>query len=154
MNRAALFCLLALMLQGCMPSPMSWKIGGTINERAGVAVAGYDVVAYRTDGTATKGDEKYFYRWMDTEWQFASAENRRRFSDDPARYAPEYGGYCAYSASKGITFYGDPEYWILKDNRLFFFFNDFTRRKFVEGIDGDIIEQADAHWAKSFPEMP
>lgn len=147
--------LIALMMHGCSLSHMSWHIADPINKRSGVAVSGYDVVAYyhRGDRTA-KGKKEFSYHWMGTEWHFLSAKNRDKFSSDPARYAPEYGGYCAYSASKGIIFYGDPEYWILKNDRLFLFFNAYTRRKFKEGVGDGIIERADANWKKYYPEMP
>ncbi len=154
LRKIFLFCMLTIMLPGCSLSPMSWNMWGPVNKRSGVAMSGYDVVAYRTDGSASKGSEKFTYRWKDAEWRFASEENRKYFSGDPARYAPEYGGYCAYSASKGITFYGDPEYWEIRDDRLFFFFNNYTRSSFDEEIDDGVIERADANWKHAYPEMP
>ena len=59
----------------------------------GVAIKGYDTVAYHTEGRATKGQRKYSQEWNDAKWYFASAENRDLFAANPERYAPQYGGY-------------------------------------------------------------
>ena len=59
----------------------------------GVAIKGYDTVAYHTEGRAVKGHRKYSHTWNDAKWYFTSAENRDLFAADPERYAPQYGGY-------------------------------------------------------------
>ena len=59
----------------------------------GVAIKGYDTVAYHTENRALKGKSEFYYKWNDAKWYFASAENRDLFAADPERYAPQYGGY-------------------------------------------------------------
>jgi YHS domain-containing protein len=59
----------------------------------GVAIKGYDPVAYHTEGKAVKGKSAFTFNWNDARWYFASAENRDLFSSNPERYAPQYGGY-------------------------------------------------------------
>jgi hypothetical protein len=59
----------------------------------GVAIKGYDTVAYHTEGRAVKGKSEISYTWNDAKWYFAKAENRDLFAADPKRYAPQYGGY-------------------------------------------------------------
>jgi len=59
----------------------------------GVAIKGYDTVAYHTEGRAVKGKSKFSHKWNDAKWYFSSAENRDLFAADPERYAPQYGGY-------------------------------------------------------------
>lgn len=59
----------------------------------GVAIKGYDTVAYHTEGRAVKGKSKYAYKWNDAKWYFASQANRDLFTGEPERYAPQYGGY-------------------------------------------------------------
>ena len=59
----------------------------------GVAIKGYDTVAYHTENRAVKGSSQFSYKWNDARWYFASAENRDLFAADPERYAPQYGGY-------------------------------------------------------------
>jgi len=59
----------------------------------GVAIKGYDPVAYHTENRAVKGKSDFTYQWNDAEWHFSSAANRDLFAADPLRYAPQYGGY-------------------------------------------------------------
>ena len=59
----------------------------------GVAIKGYDTVAYHTEGRAVKGSSKFTYKWNDAKWRFISSENRDLFASAPERYAPQYGGY-------------------------------------------------------------
>jgi YHS domain-containing protein len=77
---------------------MNWTAPGNafkkVNQTSwGVAIKGYDTVAYHTEGRAVKGQSKYSHEWNDAKWYFASAENRDLFAADPERYAPQYGGY-------------------------------------------------------------
>src|SRR3546814_15591678 len=65
-----------------------------------LAVDGYDVVAYQTDRKAIKGQSDFRTEWRGAKWQFASAEHLKQFRADPQRYAPQYGGYCAYADRK------------------------------------------------------
>jgi hypothetical protein len=59
----------------------------------GIAIKGYDTVAYHTEGSAVKGKSAFFFKWNDAKWLFVSAGNRDLFAADPERYAPQYGGY-------------------------------------------------------------
>ena len=81
--------LLALLLMGTTPG-MAFK---EFSQSFGVAIRGYDPVAYQTEGRALKGKKEFFYDWNDATWRFASAENRDLFAADPERYATQYGGY-------------------------------------------------------------
>ena len=77
---------------------LSWTVTGMAFEKVnqtslGVAIKGYDSVAYHTEGRAVKGQSQYSQAWNDAEWYFTSAENRDLFAADPERYAPQYGGY-------------------------------------------------------------
>ena len=65
-----------------------------------VAVKGYDVVAYFNNGAATKGSNAHSADWMGATWRFASAANKQTFESDPAKYAPAYGGYCAWPSAR------------------------------------------------------
>ena len=81
--------ILASFVIGVMPG-MAFK---EYSQSWGVAIWGYDTVAYHTEGRAVKGKKKFSYEWNDAKWRFASAENRDLFAADPERYAPEFGGY-------------------------------------------------------------
>ena len=61
--------------------------------KSGVAIRGFDTVAFHTDKRAVKGKKEFFYQWNDATWYFKSAENRDLFAADPLRYAPQFGGY-------------------------------------------------------------
>lgn len=66
---------------------------GEINTNKGIAIEGYDTVAYFTENAAIKGRPEFRFRWKNAEWHFASAENKNLFADNPRKYAPQYGGY-------------------------------------------------------------
>lgn len=84
-----------------------------------VAVDGFDVVAYQTEGRAVKGAPDYRETWVDQVWQFASGENLEKFRRDPKRFAPQYGGKCAFAMSLGKDAHGSPKHWRTVDGRLF-----------------------------------
>ena len=77
---------------------ISWASSGIAFDKVnqtpfGIAIKGYDTVAYHTEGHAVKGQSKYSYEWNDAKWYFKSAENRDMFAANPEKYAPQYGGY-------------------------------------------------------------
>jgi len=109
------------------------------------ALDGYDAVAYHTEGRAVEGSTEHTTRWKDATWRFASAENRARFEADPERYAPRYGGYCAYAVAQGATAPGDPEVWKIVDGRLYLNVNEKIAARWKQDIPG-YIEKADANW--------
>ena len=81
--------VLALLAVGTTPG-MAFK---EYSQSFGVAIWGYDTVAYHTKGRAVKGKKKFSYEWNDATWRFESADNRDLFAADPERYAPQFGGY-------------------------------------------------------------
>jgi len=86
-----------------------------------VVLKGYDPVAYFTDGKPVKGDTGISYDWDDQRFYFASAKHREMFAADPERYAPQFGGYCTGSMSRGVRNEGHPEGWVIADGKLFVF---------------------------------
>src|SRR5262249_48056750 len=77
----------------------------------GVAVRGFDTVAYFVAENAVKGDPKFEYAWNGAKWLFSSQENLDKFKQNPEAFAPQFGGYCAYAVSHGHTADGDPQAW-------------------------------------------
>jgi hypothetical protein len=117
-----------------------------VNKGAGdLAIRGYDPVAYVVAGAATKGDPKFEYRWKDAVWQFASEGNRARFIKDPERYAPQFGGYCAWAISRNYTADADPESWRIVDGRLYLTYSKAVQRRWEQDIEGNIAK-ARANW--------
>jgi hypothetical protein len=84
-----------------------------------VVLKGYDPVAYFTEGKPVKGDPKLAYDWDDGRYYFANARHRDLFKGDPDKYAPQFGGYCTGSMSRGVRNEGDPEGWIINDGKLY-----------------------------------
>src|SRR5204862_1797732 len=79
-----------------------------INSSSGLALKGYDGVAYTTEGKPVRGQAQFQFTWNGATWQFASAENRDLFRGAPENYAPQFGGYCAWAVGHGYTSDGDP----------------------------------------------
>lgn len=113
--------------------------------RSGLAVSGYDAVAYFTLGRPVRGDARLEYRWNGAVWRFASAEHRARFVAAPHRYAPRFGGYCAYAVSQGYTADGNPAYWRIVDDVLYLNYSARAQRLWEEDIPGHIATGL-RHW--------
>jgi hypothetical protein len=90
-------------------------------EKVPLAIQGYDPVAYFTDGKPARGLPEIAYQWDEHRWLFASAAHRELFKADPARYAPQFGNYCAMALAKGEIVVADPENWLISDGRLYVF---------------------------------
>lgn len=111
----------------------------------GLALKGYDAVAYFVEGRPTKGDKQYSAALDDAVYYFASAENRERFLRDPQRYRPAYGGYCAYGVTLRIKVTGDPIAWKIVDGVLYINSSLDSRAEWSKDIPG-YIHKADRIW--------
>jgi hypothetical protein len=109
------------------------------------ALGGYDSVAYFLERKPVKGDRRYVHEWMGAEWRFVSAENRERFIAAPQRYAPQYGGYCAWAVAQGYTASGDPQNWKIVDDKLYLNYDNVVQKKWEADIQGFIVK-ADKNW--------
>jgi hypothetical protein len=118
----------------------------------GTAIDGYDPVGYFTMGRAVKGASDITHDWLGARWQFANAEHRKMFMNDPAKYAPQYGGYCAEAVSRGSLFGTDPEAWSIVDGRLYLIYSKNTRSHW-EAIRDVAIIKANANWRDMEPKL-
>lgn len=118
-----------------------------VNAEDGVAVRGTDVVAYVTQGRAVPGRAEFTHAWQGAAWRFASAANRDRFAAEPGRYAPAYGGFCAFAVSEGYTAPIDPTAWRIVDGRLYLNYDRSVQRRWEGDIPGRIA-RADANWPR------
>jgi YHS domain-containing protein len=109
------------------------------------AIRGYDPVAYISEGRAIKGKPDISHSWNGAVWHFSSEENRAAFVSSPEKYAPAYGGYCAYAVANGYTATTDPEAWSVVDGRLFLNFSQGIKKRW-EGNTRRYISSADANW--------
>lgn len=112
---------------------------------SGIAVDGYDPVAYFTEGQPVKGDASFSHRWNGATWNFASAENRDTFAASPEQYAPQYDGHCAWAAADGYAAKGDPNHWKIVDGKLYLNYNGRIQRRWEGDIPG-FIARADRAW--------
>ena len=129
-------------------SPLSWGMWGNYNTSAGLALQGYDPVAYIQDGKATPGDSQFSTDWGDATWQFASADNRALFDLDPEAYAPQFGGFCSFAASKGFTADISPDAWHVVDGKLYVFADQDVQAEWVAGIGDGTLEASTTNWEK------
>ena len=92
----------------------------SVNTNAeGIALHGFDAVAYFAVDTAVEGNGAYEFAWNGAKWLFANAENLEKFKQNPESYAPQYGGYCSYAVSKGYTADADPYAFKIVEGKLF-----------------------------------
>ena len=127
-------------------SPLSWKWYGEIHAPAGLAIDGYDPVAYHRAGTATRGDGNFHSQWHGAIWHFTSDENRKLFEANPAQYAPQFGGFCSYASSKGFTAKTDPTVWRIEDGALYLFNDAGMRDNWVAELEEGVIEKGKRAW--------
>ena len=113
----------------------------------GGAIRGYDPVAYFTDGKPVKGKRAHRLEWKGATWSFASAKNKDLFEAGPEKYAPRYGGYCAWAVSRGYTASIDPEAWSIVDGALYLNYSLGVRAQWSQDIPGNIAK-GDGNWPK------
>ncbi len=111
----------------------------------GLAMQGYDPVAYFTDGAPAKGSYKITTVFNDATYRFASEEHKAQFEANPEAYLPAYGGYCAFGTAMGFKFDGDPEYWKIVDNTLYLNLSKDIQTRWEGNIPG-FVQDADGHW--------
>ena len=111
------------------------------------AVGGYDPVAYFTEGKPVAGSANITHEWKGATWRFASEKNRDLFKASPEKYAPQYGGYCAWAVAQGYTAKGDPNHWKIVDGKLFLNYDASVQRNWEKDIPGHIAN-ANKNWPK------
>ena len=140
--------VLALLLAACAATPGRVKQVRpvpAIEVQAGLALEGYDAVAYFDGGTPLLGSAQYTHQWQGAAWRFASAAHRDSFAAAPDRYAPQFGNYCAFAVSRGTTAHGDPKVWAIVGNRLYLNNNRFAQQLWNEDRTGN-ISAAEQNW--------
>ena len=109
------------------------------------ALRGYDAVAYFSEHKAVKGLPQFSWRWQGSEWRFASATNMTAFQADPEKYAPQFGGYCAYGVSQGYAPETDPTAYSIIDGKLYLNYNHAVSAKWRQDTAG-YIAQGKKNW--------
>lgn len=141
------FLTLGLLLVRIL-APVPMVAGEAVNQTpSGIAIKGYDPVAYFTEGKPAKGETRFQHKWMGATWQFSSAANRDLFVANPKKYAPQYGGYCAYGVSEGHKAPIDPKAWTIVDGKLYLNYDLGVQGTWRKAIP-DNISKADMNWPK------
>ncbi len=134
---------------GLFGAPGPAHAGKMINQSffGGVAISGYDPVAYFTEGRPVKGSQEFAYDWLGATWHFASAEHRDLFAADPVKYAPQYGGYCSLSVAGGSIASVDPEAWRIVDGKLYLVASMGSLTRWERDVSSKIA-MADGNWER------
>lgn len=109
---------------------------------SGVAIRGTDTVAYFTEGKPVQGSDDFTTQWKGATWKFSSQKHLDLFVESPEKYAPQYGGYCAYGVTQNYLVKIEPENWTIVDGKLYLNFNDSVQKKWDADIKG-YIDDAD-----------
>lgn len=114
-------------------------------DRSGLAVQGYDVVAYFTDSQPVKGSPQFSSTYGGGTYHFATAEHKAAFDKEPSKYAPQFGGFCAYAVAKNSTAKIEPDAFQIVNGRLLLQYDKSIRAKFSKDTPGNLAK-ADTNW--------
>jgi len=124
------------------------KNSSFFSSRTDTAINGYDTVAYFTVGKPVKGLDSFVADWMGAKWKFASQAHLDLFKASPEKYAPQYGGYCAYGVTQGYLVKVDPDQFTVRDGKLYLNYDAGVQAKWSKDASG-YIHDADT----KFPEL-
>jgi YHS domain-containing protein len=118
---------------------------GDFFETDGVALRGYDPVAYFVSAKPQRGQAQYSYDYKGSRFYFSSEENRRAFMATPEKYAPQFGGYCAYGTAQGYKVSTQPDAFAIVGDKLYLNYNTKVQEIWRQDVPGN-IERAEKNW--------
>lgn len=136
---------LGLILTTPLIARPAWAASPDFFAVDGLAIRGADPVAFFDGDGPMVAQTDHRLMWRGATWQFASAENQARFEAEPDTFAPQYGGYCAYAASKGYVATSVPEAWTVHEGKLYLNYSVNVRGIWSQDIEGNVA-RADANW--------
>ncbi|MBB3839687.1 YHS domain-containing protein [Runella defluvii] len=139
-NRIAQFTLLFFLF-----SAVSFAQEKAIFQKNGIAINGHDAVAYFTDSKAVEGSESFVFEWMGAKWLFSSSEHLEAFKANPEKYAPQFGGYCAYGVSENHKSPTDPNAWTIVDQKLYLNYSKKVKELWSKDVPTR-IQKANEYW--------
>jgi YHS domain-containing protein len=142
MKKSILFVLIVLGIQLVSSAQKS-----SVFIKNNRAIDGYDPVAFFKDSMAIKGNDAYAFVWNDAIWYFSSPQNADSFKLNPEKYAPQYGGYCAYGCSNGYKAPTQANTWTILNNKLYFNYNTKVKEGWLKQTNVLIIK-ANENWEK------
>ncbi len=139
MKTAVITCFAVLLSAGLFAQ--SIKYSG----KNGVAIKGYDPVAYFNQQNAVEGNDKYTTEWSGSKWKFVSQNNLDSFKTAPEKYVPQYGGFCAYGTSENHLSPTDPKAWTIAGGKLYLNYNSDVKQLWIKDT-ASRIKAADGYW--------
>ncbi len=110
------------------------------------AIRGYDTVAYFTEEEAVEGKEEHSFEHLGATWFFSSEQNKQAFIENPEKYMPQYGGYCAYAVARKSSASSKPEYFTVHEGKLYLNYSGSVYKKWNQDKDG-YITSANDNWS-------
>jgi YHS domain-containing protein len=141
---------LTLASCGIIPFQAKSSINAVNVDENRVAVKGYDTVAYFTESKPVKGSDQYTANYQGAVYQFSSSENLALFKGNPEKYAPQYGGYCAFGVTQEKKYDIDPTAWAIVGDKLYLNLNAGAQRVWDKDRVGN-INTADVNWIDIAP---
>jgi YHS domain-containing protein len=137
--------ILMIAGMGLLMAMQGFAQKATVFNSNGIAIHGYDPVAFFTENKPEKGKEQFSYKWQDVNWLFATKENLESFKAMPEKYAPQYGGYCAYGTAAGHKAPTETDTWTIVGDKLYFNYNKNVKALWLKD-QKNFIEKADKNW--------
>lgn len=150
-------CLFLIILCCSLANVFSQSKASFLNLEDGLALQGYDPVAYFTLHKSTKGKKQFAYAMSGATYYFLSAANREMFIKNPAAYEPQYGGWCAYAmGATGEKVEIDPETFKIVDDKLYLFYNSLFTNTLPKWNEDEthLKPKADEHWKNLTKKSP
>ena len=122
-------------------------------DSSGLAIKGYDPVAYFTLNKAVKGKKEFSVEYKGNKWSLSSEEHKQAFLSNPEAYTPQYGGFCAFAASKNSIAKTDPEAWTIHNNKLYLNYSKSVRSTWLNDKVANIVD-ADGYWPELMKQVP
>ena len=134
----------SLLLFLCVSAPVFAQKSEVFTTPEG-AIHGYDPVAYFQVGKPVVGKKEFVYSWKGSTWYFSSQQNKEAFQANPEKFAPQYGGYCAYGTADGHKAPTDPQAWTIVGNKLYLNYDKGVQTLWNKDRPG-YIKKADEKW--------
>lgn len=110
-----------------------------------IAINGYDPVAYFTEGKPVKGSNNFTHHWNNAGWRFSNKNNLDSFTANPGKYAPQFGGYCAYGMADGHKAPTEPDAFTIVNGRLYLNYNKQVQQLWLKD-QSRLIQAAEQNW--------
>jgi len=133
-------------------APQVYMGGGFLSSGWEYAVDGFDVIAYfdlAADAKPVRGNDAFVTEYKGVKWRFATQENLDTFIANPSRYAPRYGGYCAWAVAENKLAKGHPSHWYVHDGKLYLNVSAGIKRKWLSDLEG-YLQKSEANWPAVF----